>query len=99
MTDRGMIQIDPTKGTVKAGFKLILSGIIVTAYGICHNANHAVKRYPWVIIGVITVLYIVASVTLFVHCRASQVTAEAQRDSIGMELDRITSTAYYKYAR
>lgn len=98
MTDK-MIQIDLNKGTVKAGLKLIITGILTTAYGICHNVNRAVKRYPWAMIAAITVLYVVASVVLFVHCRASQVTAEAQRDSIGMELDRITSTAYYRYAR
>ncbi len=99
MTDRGKIQIDLNKGTVKAGLKLIITGVLTTAYGIYRNVNYVVKHYPWAVIGIITALYIGASVMLFVHCRASQVTAEAQRDSIGMELERITSTAYYRYAK
>lgn len=82
--------------TVKRSLGIIATGIVALAYAVGRNIHRVVTRHPWAVIAVMTLAYSTLSLLLYVNCTSKQRAAEAQRDSIAYEYDRVTNTTAYR---
>ena len=86
--------------TVVSGLRMIVAGLVVVIYGVFVAIDRTVRRYPWAVIVVTMLFYILLTVILFVRGRALQVSAEEQRDSVALELCRVKAavpSCYLQY--
>ena len=91
--------IDLDKSTISSSIKGVITAVFIMAYVIGRNIHRMVIRHPWAVIAVITVVYSLLSLLLYVNCTSRQRAAEEQRDSMLYEYDRVTNQTAYRLGR